>query len=301
MGSSLGPEVEERGPDSYRCRVVRRFVAAVLGALLCAAAVGCGSSGDDSAAGDKTGPASALEATLRRSRLFETKRQIGLELAAGGDADVHVGAIQLVTPLYETVSPTDRDATLTAGEPARLMPIRYGTARCDTEPEGPPELVAVIDGEEVRVPLTEHPAGMLTRLRDLECTSAAVLEDVGLGLSGDWTVTDPHTASGQLTLTQRTPGVTAKVDEVLDNVIFSIATANATSPVLTVDDDQPTAAVGVTISASRCDAHALIEYKRTFKFAVEVRIGDDDPVRVDVEAQGDARAVLEELLRSCIG
>jgi hypothetical protein len=284
-------------------RVVRWFVAAVLGALLCGAAVGCRSSGDDSAAGDGTGTgaASALEATLRRSRLFETRRQIGLELAAGGDADVHVGTIQLVTPLYETVPPTDRDATLTAGDGARLMPIPYGTARCDTEPEGPPELVAVIDGEEVRVPLTEHPAGMLTRLHDIECTSAVVLEDAGLELSGDWTVTDPHTASGQLTLTQRTPGVTATVDEVHDNVIFSITTANATTPILTVDDDQPSAAVGVTISASRCDAHALIEYKRTFKFAVEVRIGDDDPVPVDVEAQGDARTVLEELLRSCIG
>lgn len=276
---------------------------AVLGALLCGAAVGCTSSGDGSAAGDGTGTGSGsgLEATLRRSRLFETRRQIGLELAAGGDADVHVGTIQLVTPLYETVPPTDRDATLAAGDGARLMPIPFGAARCDTEPEGPPELVAVIDGEEVRVALTEHPAGMLARLRDIECASAVVLDDVGLELSGDWTVTDPHTASGQLTLTQRTPGVTATVDEVKDNVIFSVTTANATSPVLSVDDDQPSAAVGVTISASRCDAHALIEYKRTFKFAVEVRIGDDDPVPVDVEAQGDARTALEELLRSCIG
>ena len=34
------------------------------------------------------------------------------------------------------------------------MPIPYGTARCDTEPEGPPELFGDLDGEEVRFPST---------------------------------------------------------------------------------------------------------------------------------------------------
>ena len=264
---------------------------------------GCGSSGDD-ASDDRAGdgaPTAPLEATLRRSRLFETQRQIGLELAAAGDADVHVGTIQLVTPLYEPEPPTDRDTTLTAGDRPRLMPIPFGTAVCDPEDDGPAELVAVVDGEEVRMPLEENPDGMLAHFHGIECASAAVLEDVGLELSGDWVVTDPHTAVGQLTVTQRTPGTTAAVEEVLGNVIFGVTTATTSSPVLEVGDDQPTAGVELTISASRCDPHALIEYKRTFKFAVEVRLGDADPVPVDVEAHGDARAALDELLHSCIG
>jgi len=282
---------------------VRRIVVAVLVALLGPVLVGCGSSGDGSAAdsdGAARGPSSELDATLRRSRLFETQRQIGLELATTGDADVRVGTIQLVTPLYETVAPTDRGTTLDAGDRPLLMPIPFGTALCDGEADGPAELVATVDGDEVRVPLTERPAGMLAHLHGLECASAEVLEDVALELTGDWVVTDPHTATGQLTVTQRTPGVTATVDEVLGNVIFGLTTATA-GPVLTIGDDQPTAAVGITISASRCDPHALIEYKRTFKFAVEVRVGDADPVPVDVEAQGDARAALGELIRSCVG
>jgi hypothetical protein len=285
---------------------VHRIVAAVVSALLCAFPAGCGTSGDGSSP-DRDGdgasgrePAPGLEATLRRSRLFETRRQIGLELAATGDADVRVGTIQLVTPLYETVAPTDRGTTLEAGARALLMPIPFGTARCDGAAGGSAELVAVVDGEEVRVSLTERPDGMLAHLQGIECASAAVLEDLALELSGLWVLTDPQTTTGQLTVAQRRPGVTATVDEVLGNVIFGLTTTT-TGPVLTIGDDKPTATVGVTISSSRCDPHALTEYKRTFIFAVEVRLDGAEPVRVDVEAQGDARAALAELLRSCVG
>jgi hypothetical protein len=281
---------------------VRRSRAAVIGLLLCAGAAGCGGSDDDRAEGARPEavPAPVLDAALRRSTLFDTRREFGLALATTGDADVHLGTIQLVTPLFETVAPTTRDATLVTGDRPRVMPVPYGSARCDGAQADAPEIAAVVDGEEVRVPVTEHPADLLADLHDRECASAAVLEDVGFELGGDWTVTDPYTAVGQLTVTQRTSGVTAAVDEMLGNVIFGVTTETG-SPVLTVDDQQPTASAGVTISAARCDPHALTEYKRTFTFVVEVRVGDGDPVRVDVVAAGDAHAALSELLRSCIG
>lgn len=296
---------------------VRRVVAVVVGlAVLAGGACGSGD-GDDgtgsagmafdasaASSGDGSGgsgddPAPQLEATLRRSRLFETQRSLGLLLAAGGDDDIRIGDIQLVTPLYETVPAATRDTTLPAGGRALLMPIPYGSAVCDP-PDGPTELVADVDGTEVRVELDEHPAGMLAAFHERECASAEVLADVDLALTGDWVLTGPHTVEGRLDVTQRDAGVTAVVDEVQGNVIFTVTTAT-TAPVLTIDDATPTAGVDMTITASRCDPHALIEYKRTFKFAVEVRLGDAEPVPADVEAQGDARAALEELLRSCIG
>jgi hypothetical protein len=279
---------------------VRRCATAVLGLILCAGAVGCGSSDDDETGdGRDARPAPALNADLRRSTLFDTRREFGLALATTGEADVRLGTIQLVTPLFETLAPTTRDATLAAGDRARVMPVPYGTARCDGAGDEAPEIAAVVDGEEVRVPVTQHPADLLAELHDRECLSAAVLEDVGLELSGEWTVTDPQTAVGQLTVTQRTSGITAAVDKLLGNVILGVTTGTA-SPVVTVDDDQPTASTEVTISAARCDPHALTEYKRTFVFVAEVQVDDDDPVRVDVVAAGDAHAALSELLRSCI-
>lgn len=278
---------------------MRRFAAVLLVLTLLAAGCGSGGDGDSSDEGTADGPAADLDATLRRSRLFETRRSLGLLLAATGDDDLRIGDIQLVTPLYEAVPATSRDTTLTAGARPTLMPIPYGTAVCDPT-EGPTELVTDVDGEEVRLELDEHPAGMLAAFHELECASAEVLADVDLALTGDWVLTGPHTVQGRLDVTQRHPGVEAVVDEVQGNVIFTVTTAS-TAPVLSVDDATPTAGVDVTVTASRCDPHALIEYKRTFKFAVEVRLGDAEAVPTDVEAQGDARAALEELLRSCIG
>ena len=260
---------------------------------------GSGSGVAGTTASGDGGPATGLEATLRRSRLFETQRSLGLLLAAGGDADLRIGDIQLVTPLYETVPPTARDTTLAAGAQPTLMPIPYGTAVCDPA-DGPTELVADVDGEEVRVPLGEHPAGMLAAFHELECASAEVLADVDLALTGDWVSTGPHTVHGRLDVAQRRPGVEAVVDELQGNVIFTVTTSSS-APVLSIGDAAPTAGVDVTVTASRCDPHALIEYKRTFKFAAAVRVGGAEAVLTDVEAQGDARAALEELLRSCIG
>jgi hypothetical protein len=156
-----------------------------------------------------------------------------------------------------------------------------------------------VDGVEVRVPVTEHPEGMLAALHERECAAAAVLDDVDLALDGTWTVVDPYTATGRLTARQRTAGAEVEVDEMLGNVIFGVTTAT-TAPVLTVDDAQPTASVEVTVSSARCDPHALTEYKRTFVFVVVVALGDDEPVRVDVRAEGAAHDALGQILTSCV-
>ena len=261
-------------------------VLVTLTALVSMGAPACGSGGDDGSAGsadDGSEPA-VLVADLQRSTLFDTRREFGLSVAATGDTDLQLDTIQLVTPLFEAEAPTRRDTVLGAGERALVMPLPYGTAICgdgagngdeagDDDGDGDAvELAAVVDGEEVRVRVTVHPEGMLSELHERECAAAAVLDDVELALDGEWTVLDPTTATGRLTATQRTPGITAQVDELLGNVIFGVTTAE-TAPAVTVDDAAPTASVGVTVSAARCDPHALTEYKRTFVFVAVGRGG----------------------------
>lgn len=285
-------------------------VLVTLTALVSVGAPACGSDEDDGSAGsaDDGSEPVVLVADLQRSTLFDTRREFGLSVAATGDTDLQLETIQLATPLFEEVAPTQRDTVLGAGERALVMPLPYGTAICgdgagDDDGDGDDgvavELAAVVGGEEVRVPVTVHPEGMLSDLHDRECAAAAVLDDVELELDGEWTVLDPTTATGRLTATQRAPGVTAQVDELLGNVIFGVTTAE-TAPAVTVDDDVTTASVGVTVSAARCDPHALTEYKRTFVFVAVVQVGDDEPVRVDVRAEGPAHAALGQLLTSCI-
>ena len=180
------------------------------------------------------------------------------------------------------------------------MPLPFGEPRCDEDGDEPSVLVAEVDGEELQVALEERPSNLLAALHESECAAAAVLADVEIRLGDAREPTETRTVAGELEVTQREEGVTATVEEVHGNVIFTVRT-DETEPPVEVSDDQPSSATGVAITASRCDPHALIEYKRTFIFTASVRVGDDEPVAVDVEAEGGARRVFEDLLTSCIG
>jgi hypothetical protein len=241
-----------------------------------------------------------LQATLQRSTLFETQRALLLEVRPDGDHDLEVGAIQLSSPLFETVPPEPRDALVRASDRAVAMPLPFGAARCDGAADGPAQLITDVDGEEVRVALDESPPGVLVALHAAECAAAAVLADVELRLGARWELTAPRTVEGDLEVVQRRPGVTAAVEDLAGNVIFSVSTDDGPGPWLEVSDDHPSAGGVVVVYAARCDPHALIEYKRTFTLSAWVRVGGDEPVRVDVEAEGDAHRVLEELLAACL-
>ncbi|MBW3609879.1 MAG: hypothetical protein KY463_16435, partial [Actinobacteria bacterium] len=72
-------------------------------------------------------------------------------------------AIQLETPLFEPVAFQERGAVVPAGGRPVTMPLPFGAARCEAvgSARGPAILVAHLEGEEVRIPLSEHPAGAL--------------------------------------------------------------------------------------------------------------------------------------------
>ena len=59
--------------------------------------------------------------------------------------------------------------------------------------------------------------------------------------------------------------------------------------------------VPVELVVDRCDTHALIESKRTFKFPLEVRLDGGPPALVVVEATGSTRDILQGLIEACIG
>jgi hypothetical protein len=244
--------------------------------------------------------AAGLTGTLQRSTLFETRRALLLELRTNAGDDRVVGAVQLDSPLFEPVDPEVRDAVVPANGRPVAVPLAFGTARCDGEAEAPAQLVTDVGGEEVRVELEEVPAGVLAALNEAECAAAAVLEDVDIRLGDEWERTAPRTVAGDIEVAQRRAGVTATVEEVAGNVIFSAGTTADAPAALRVSDDVPSAATGLVVRAARCDPHALTEYKRTFILTARVRVGDADPVRVDLPAEGAARRTLEALLTQCL-
>jgi hypothetical protein len=261
---------------------------------------GSGSSHESSAEGSGADD-SGIHATLQRSTLFETHRALSLLLRSDRDREVHLGTIQLDSPLFQPVDPDDRDARLRPGRTTGV-PLPFGTARCTGEADGPAELVADIDGEEVRVPIDESPSDLLATLHGDECAEAAVDDQVELRLADDWEHTGPRRIEGQLVMSQRDEGVTATLEGMTGNVLFTVATdaPDDHATWLAIDDDHPSVSGRITIQISRCDPHALIEFKKPFVLMGFVALGDADPVRVDIEAQGAARQTMGDLMSGCL-
>ncbi len=277
---------------------MRRIVVVLAaGAALALGGAGLGGCSES----DATTP--ELDASIARSTLFETHRAFALTVRSDGEVDVHIRSIQLDSPRFAAVEPQSRIARLRPGDPTVVMPLRFGDPRCSDDTDGPAELVADVDGQEVRIALDESPADLLESLQASECAAARVQASVDLRFGDRWERTGPRTVAGELELAQHDRGgdVTAVVDELVDNVIFTIEGDGVAQHRLAVSDSQPSVTVGVRINAARCDPHALIEYKRTFIFRARVRLGDGDPTLVDLEAEGPGHRALEDLLAACIG
>jgi hypothetical protein len=288
-----------------------RGAASIAVAVLFAVAVGCSGDDDagsgagaDAAAGEGEGgsgeSAAPLTATLQRSTLFETHRSLRLTVTNGGNQDVEIAAVQLDSPLFEPVAPQVRDVPVAASDRVAI-PLPFGMAQCDDVADDPPELIARLAGDDVRVAIEEVPSGVLSELNTEECAATAVLASVDLQLGDTWQRTEARTIEGEVELAQRSSGVTATLDELRGNVIFAVRAGDGPGSALEVADATRSAAGPVAITAARCDPHALIEYKRTFIFPAYIAVDDGEPTRVDFEAEGGARRALEELLRSCMG
>jgi hypothetical protein len=290
-----------------------RCVALLLAGVVAAGIGGCTSNSqsgrrqdvEPQTATDRAG----LTATVQRSTLFETRRSLRLTMRSNAGEEREIGAIQLESPLFQPVEPQARNARVPpAGRPV-VMGLPFGTVRCDgrngggdaAEEDGAAVLLADVDGHDVRVPIEQRPNDLLVELHGAECAAAAVLADVDLRLGDTWRSTDPRTLEGELDISQRRDGAEATVEAVDGNVIFTVSDATASPGALEVSDERPSASAPIAITASRCDPHALIEYKRTFIFTASIRVNSDEPARVDIRAEGAARRALEDLLTSCLG
>jgi hypothetical protein len=283
-------------------------------ALVWVIAAGCGGGDSDSESGrtgdvepESASNAAGLTATVQRSTLFETRRSLRLTVRSDREEDRVIRAVQLESPLFEPVEPGDRDTRVPPAGRRVVMALPFGTARCDrrsgsgdTGQEDTAVLLADADGQAVRVPIEQRPSDLLGELHGTECAAAAVLADVDLRLGDTWRSSGPRTLEGELVVSQRRDGAVAAVQSVEGNVIFTVSRDDAAPLALAVSNEHPSATTPITITASRCDAHALTEYKRTFIFTASIQVDSNEPVRVDIEAEGAARRALEDLLTSCI-
>jgi hypothetical protein len=282
--------------------------------LAAAFVAGCGGS-DGSQAASTTSTATAttsttaveepasvggLVATLGTNRLYSPNRGFGLGVQNIGDEPVVIREFRLDSGLFAPEPMTPREVVLRPGGRRLVLAVPYGGAVCDDDAETTFGAVIVLDdGQELRVPAVEDYPGAIGRVHSRECAAAEVHERVDITFGDEWT-RDDVAITGDLILEQREPGAPVAIDDAVGNVIFRLAFEEEGHPVLRVTHDAPTARAQITISADRCDAHAVAEFKRPFVFLSWITIGDERPVPVELEPTGPARAALEDLLGTCL-
>jgi hypothetical protein len=268
--------------------------AAAVGLVLLAACA-------DDAGGQVGGGATGVEltATATRSSLFDSQRTFRLELTNDGDAPVTVASVQLDSPLFEPVPASSRDTQLAPGQ-RLLLPVPYGPSICPGA--GPSNLVTLVSGDEVVVPLGQLPVGVMDALHEVECGEAAVRDAADVAFGDDWTSTGARSARGEVVVA--THGETeVTVDGMRGNIVFGVRGADTDPPLLTVAGAGEIGRLPLELVVDRCDTHALIESKRTFKFPLEVRLDGGPPALVVLEAEpgSPSRDVLGGLIQACIG
>lgn len=239
-----------------------------------------------------------VQFTATRSSMFDTQRTIRLEITNTSDAVIDLKSVQLVSPLYEEVPSEVRDARVAPGEMI-LVPLPYGDPVCGPG-EGVTQVAAVIDGETGRYPLPDKlPTGFLQDRHDLECARLQIAERVDLGFGDQWEPVGDRGVRLTLRVSGNGPSEQAVVEELRGNIVFGVR-APERSPLLRIDVDQPQDSIEVELVVARCDTHALIESKTTFRYPALVRLGSEEPVLFDVEPEGETRLRLEGLIQACI-
>ena len=264
----------------------------LLVALLVAA--GCGGEAAAPTAGTAPSPSAApppLEAVVERERLYEASRKFGLTLRNPGDAPVEVSGVRLRSGLFEPVAPEVRTVTVEAGGDPVGFGVAYGPAACDRD-DPALALALDVDGVATVLALGEAPPG-IRRVREVECGAAAVREAADVAFSDDWQATATGGVAGTITIDRR--GDAGAVVEAVDaaSVVFAV---EAETPLPASDD------VDVVVRVGRCDAHALIESKKLFRFRVWVALDGAERVPVELEAAagGPLRRALERALQQCV-
>ena len=244
-------------------------------------------------------PVEGLLATVATNRLYATRHAFGVGLRNVGEASVTVREVRLDSGLYEPAAAGDEQVLLQAGGRRFVLPVPYGEPRCgDDAAETYAVVVVLDDGREVRVPAVEEYPGAVPRVHERECFAVDVHERVDFRFGDEWTQSG-IAISGEVLLEQRHAGDPVAIDDARGNVIFTLHVEAEGNPILQVTDDEPAASVPITISADRCDPHAVAEFKRPYVFLTWIAVGDGEPVPVELEATGAARDALDQLIATC--
>ena len=251
-------------------------------------------------AGSDPSPPPRLGMSLVQQRTDEGTSRVHLRVTNRDPSDVPVTGIGVDWPNYPADGTTPYETVLPPGQVLDL-PFTLPAPVCTSPLVAPFGLVAT-SGAVVRAPLDASGRDFLQRIWERECTRKSVTDRVTLAFETEWR-TVPHKDSqalaGTLNLT-RVQGID-RVDVIgfEGSVLLDVDPGNR---LVSLSPSDATARQPVLLtSTGRCDPHARAESKQTFLFRVEVRVGNDPPVRVIVIPDHRMQAKALDLLDKVCG
>ena len=260
----------------------RRIPWLVLALLLSAPA--CSAAGHDDG-GDAVPSEPRLVASIAQFRFDEGTRRLKAGVTNDGDAEIRVTRATIEWDGLDFPTVPLPDEPVGPSQTAAFT-VEYGEPRCSRPPEGPPTLVAVVDGRSRRLPLHVDSPGLLNRLRAKACAEQRLDRAVSVELRlSDRTevVAGEEYLPGRLVV-RHPAGATDRVQIVSlgGSVIIDLVPRAAGDALpATLSPGRRELRFPVLLgSVHRCDAHALGQSSQTFLISAYVRLDGHPTQRV---------------------
>ncbi|RBY92001.1 hypothetical protein DQ244_06665 [Blastococcus sp. TBT05-19] len=243
-----------------------------------------------SAAGPPAVPGIAAEAVRLRTD-EAVGGQFHVRVTDTGDAPFTVSEVALAVPGFATLTPAPVTAAFVPGRVIDL-PVPYGAVDCAVVP-GPAAARLTVsrpDGtvEALTVPLAgDVPA----RVHAEECAAEAVASVAALQVT-DLQARDDE-LRGRLGVRRLAGEEPVAVRRIGRSVLIDV---RADLP-LEIAAREGAADVPVTFRPATCEPHVLSETKKPYVFLLEVTLGEEPPVVVDLPVDDHLRGQLADLVR----
>jgi len=260
----------------------RRLLLAVAASSVLAGA-GCSS---PSAPNPAPTPApSRLVASVTQFRFDEGTRNLKAGVTNDSGEDIRVSQATIAWDGFAFPTVPVAGGVVHPGQTAAFS-IAYGAPQCSAPPRARPQLVAVVNGRTLRLPLRVEDPRLLVRLHAKACAAERLdaAATVHLRLAVRTTqVGGVEYLPGRLVLTHR-PGATDRV-RIVDlggSVLLDLLPRGGRKalPGELAGERRQLAFPVLLGSAHRCDAHALGQSSQTFLISAYVRLGSDPTQRV---------------------
>jgi len=225
---------------------------------------------------------------LLQYRRDELARRLQVRLTAHR-AGLVVEQLTFRTQGWPAASATTNDAELPSGS-ALDLPVVLGTADCSGPPGAPEAEVVVRDPagrtQTLEVPLDDD--GLVRRLHTEDCADQALRAQVSIEVAGVQPA-DERSVRVTVRLRRLSGSDAVEVTGTRPNTVYDLA-ADGRLPTLRHDGE---VSFDVTMTAARCDVHALGESYRTGIIGLVLALGDGAPRPYDLVPPPDVRAQLE--------